>query len=64
MKSPHTLPTLPPFSSFAQSRVYEPEDLDLLSSVKSTVQLCAISRQVLYGSLVFDKLCVDKVDGP
>ena len=45
------------------SRVCEPEGLHLLFSVKSIVELCAISRRVLDRSLVFDELCVDKVDG-
>ena len=45
------------------SRVCEPESLHLLFSVKSIVELCVISRRVLDGSLVFDELCVDKVDG-
>ena len=45
------------------SRVCQPEDLHLLFSVKSIVELCVISRRVLDGSLVFDELCVDKVDG-
>ena len=35
----------------------------LLFSVKSIVQLFAISRRALYGSLVFDALCVAKVGG-
>ena len=30
---------------------------------KSIVHLCASSTRVLHGSLVFDKLCVDEVDG-
>ena len=38
-------------------QVCEPEGLDLLFSVKSLVQLWAISMQVLlYGSLVFGEL--------
>ena len=37
------------------------EDLHLLFSVKSIVELCVISRRVLDSSLVFDELCVDKV---
>ena len=41
------------------SQVCEPEGLDLLFSVKSIVQLCAISRRVL----VFDEFCVGEVDG-
>ena len=41
------------------SQVCEPKGLDLLFSVKSIVQLYAISRRVL----VFDELCVDEVDG-
>ena len=45
------------------SRVCEPESLHLLFSVKSKVELCFISRRVLDCSLVFDELCVDKVDG-
>ena len=44
------------------SRVCEPEGLHLLFSVKSIVELSVISRQVLDGSLLFDKLCFDKVD--
>ena len=44
------------------SQVCGHEGLDLLFSVKSIVQLCAISRQVLYGFLVFYELCVAKVD--
>ena len=43
------------------SRVCQPEDLHLLFSVKSIVELCVISRRVLDSSLVFDELCVDKV---
>ena len=45
------------------SRVCEPVGLHLLFSVKSIVELCAISGQVLDGSLVFYELCVDEVDG-
>ena len=44
------------------SGVCEPEGLHLLFSVKSIVELCASSRRVLDGSLVFDKLCVDRAD--
>ena len=45
------------------SRVCEPEGLHLLFSVKSIVELCVISRRALDCSLVFDELCVDKVNG-